>query len=59
MGYIPENWVHEMQSHVDYIWTLSSFNSLLYSSSGIDAFIVRSAPFGVDCRALQRSTKDL
>ena len=59
MGYIPESWVHEMRSHVDFIWTLSSFNSLMYSSSGIDASIVRSVPFGVDCRALRRSTKDL
>ena len=59
MGYIPESWVPKINSDVDVVWTLTSFNSHMFARSGIDPAIVRAVPFGVNCTTLRHSTIDL
>ena len=59
MGYIPESWVPEISRNVDFVWTLTSFNSRMFVRSGVDPAIVRTVPFGVNCTMLQHSSIDL
>ena len=58
-GFIPKIWLPLIESNIDYVWGCTSFNSLMFTRSGVPSPKVKTVLLGIDCNYLNSSTVDL